>query len=114
MLQNLIGKLRDLKITYILYNFFHKKKLRHNQLLYRQFKIKKPLYWSVSSVDFATLPAERPWLDEPGAKEKMLNHPAYQQLPIDSRTHLADWIDNGFIVIKISYRQPRQTKLITK
>jgi ectoine hydroxylase len=100
MLQQLIGKLRDFKITYILYNFFHKRKLKHNQSLYRRFQIKKPLYWSVSSADFATLPAERPWLDEPDAKEKLFKDPGYQELPNNVQEYLIEWIDNGFIVIK--------------
>jgi ectoine hydroxylase len=100
MLQQLIGKLRDFKITYILYNFFNKRKLRHNQSLYQRFEIKKPLFWSVSSADFATLPADCPWLDKPGAKEELFKDPGYQQLPGNVQEYLVEWIDNGFIVIK--------------
>jgi ectoine hydroxylase len=100
MIRHLIKKLRDYKITYIIYNFFHKRKLFHNRSLYRNLKIKKPLYWSVSSVDFAGLPEGRPWLDRPDAKEELLNNKVYQELPENTKVQLMQWVENGFIIIK--------------
>jgi hypothetical protein len=55
MFKKVIGKLRDFKFTYIVYNFFHRKRLGHNQQLYKKLHIKKPVYWNVSSEDFAKL-----------------------------------------------------------
>jgi ectoine hydroxylase len=98
MLRNIINKLRSLKPAYMLYNFFHQKQLQHNKALYRQFNIKKPLYWNVSSVDFASLPQQKPWLDEPGAKERLLQDADYRQLPCDVQEKLLQWIDQGFMV----------------
>ena len=51
-MNKLIGILRRLKISYVLYNLFHKKQLIHNEALYKSLGIKKKYYSSVCSKDF--------------------------------------------------------------
>lgn len=99
MLKQLIGKLREFRFSYILYNFFHQDKLQHNKQLYKKLQIKKPVYWNVSSVDFAKLPKQQPWLDEAGAIDALLKDPAYQQLPVQTQQWLQQWINEGYIII---------------
>jgi len=48
--------LRRLKVTYSVYNFFHRKELYHNEALYKKLNLKKTYYSSVSSKDFSGLP----------------------------------------------------------
>ena len=100
MFKWVINKLRGLKISYITYNFFHRKKLQHNQHLYKQLHIKKPVYWNISSEDFARLPQNRPWLDEPGAKEKLIIDEAYLRLPAAVQQYLVQWTEQGFIILE--------------
>jgi ectoine hydroxylase len=111
MFKKAISKLRDFKFTYIVYNFFHRKKLEHNEQLYTQLQIKKPLYWNVTSEDFASLPQQHPWLDEPGAKEKLLSNEAYLRLPGTTQQQLLQWIDEGFIILD-NFLTPRETDAI--
>ena len=48
--------LRRFRITYSLYNFFHKKDLVHNESVYKKIGVDKRYFSSVSSKDFAGLP----------------------------------------------------------
>ncbi len=99
MIRQVISKIRDFRPVYVLYNFFHRRSLRHNQPLYRQLHIKKPVYWNVSSVDFAHLPQQSPWLDAPQAEQALLASEAYQQLPSLTQQYLQQWIHEGFIIL---------------
>ena len=99
MIRKLISKARDFRLVYILYNFFHRRRLRHNRSLYRHWQIKKPVYWNVSSVDFAHLPPRRPWLDEPGALQQLQEDKQYKKLPAATQQYLQQWINEGFIIL---------------
>jgi ectoine hydroxylase-related dioxygenase (phytanoyl-CoA dioxygenase family) len=111
MFKQIAGKLRALKLTYIVYNFFHRRRLRHNRNLYKQLHIKKPVYWNVSSEDFSKLPQHRPWLDERGAKEQLRHNKQYQLLPVATQEHILQWVDNGFIILK-NFISPQQAAAI--
>jgi phytanoyl-CoA hydroxylase len=50
--------IRRLKLSYAVYNFFHRKDLRHNTSIYRKLGLKKQWYSPISSKDFAGWPAE--------------------------------------------------------
>ncbi len=56
--------IRNYKLPYIIYNFFHKDKLKHNIPLYRKYGIKKNYYSPISSKDFAHLPQTERCIDE--------------------------------------------------
>ena len=47
--------LKKIKITYTVYNFFHKKQLKHNLAAYKALGMKKRYFSSVSSKDFKGL-----------------------------------------------------------
>lgn len=111
MFKKIAGKLRALKLTYIVYNFFHRKRLRHNRNLYKKLHINKPVYWNVSSEDFSKLPQHRPWLDEPDAKEQLRHNIHYQQLPAATQEYILQWIDNGFIILK-GFISPQQAAAV--
>ncbi len=96
----LISKLRNYKISYIIYNFLHRNKLQHNRDLYKNLQIKKPIYWSVNSGDFAKLPQHIPWLDKPSAKEDLLKNEKYLQLPLFTQLQVLEWIDKGAVILK--------------
>jgi ectoine hydroxylase len=111
MFKRAISRLRDFKFTYIIYNFFHRRQLGHNRSFYKKLQIKKPLYWNVSSEDFANLPQQSPWLDEPGAKDKILLNEKYGQLPLVVQQQLLQWIDNGFIILK-NFLSPEEAEAV--
>jgi phytanoyl-CoA hydroxylase len=51
----MIDLLRRLKLAYSVYNFFHKKELRHNEVLLKKLGLNKRYYSPLSSKDFAGL-----------------------------------------------------------
>jgi ectoine hydroxylase len=100
MFSKIKSKLRDFKITYLLYNFFQRKKLEHNKPKYKQLNIKKPVFWNVSSEDFSHLPQTKPWLDNEDGLQQLINDQQYQQFPETKKQQLRQWVENGFIVLK--------------
>jgi ectoine hydroxylase-related dioxygenase (phytanoyl-CoA dioxygenase family) len=100
LMSKIISKLRNYKVSYIIYNFLHRNKLKHNRDLYQNLHIKKPLYWSVNSADFAELPQHIPWLDKPTAKEDLLKNEKYLQLSPTTQQQVLEWIEKGAIILK--------------
>ena len=52
---SIIQFIRSLKFPYLVYNFFNRKKLKHNIPLYRKLGLNKKYYSSISSKDFAKI-----------------------------------------------------------
>jgi ectoine hydroxylase-related dioxygenase (phytanoyl-CoA dioxygenase family) len=71
--------------------------LRHNEAAYRQFKLKKRYFSSVSSADFKHLPQQQ--LPLPGAAE-IEKCRLFQQLDAESRASLLAYPEQGFAVIR--------------
>lgn len=94
------GSLRDYKMLYTLYNFFHKNKLKQNKNLFEKYNIQKHEFDSISSKEISNTIQEEPWLDKPNAKEALLKSDYYKNADSVLQTALEHWIDNGFIVLK--------------
>jgi hypothetical protein len=87
-----------LKIVYLIYNFFHKKKLMHNVAHYEKLGLSKKYYSPVSSVDFKGL-------------DSSVLKPAYYQITDIKQTalyksasdefqqHLMDYDKQGYIIL---------------
>jgi len=54
----MIGIIKRSKIAYSIYNFFHKKELEHNEILFRKWGIKKRYFSPLSSKDFKNITIE--------------------------------------------------------
>lgn len=87
-----------LKIVYLIYNFFHKKKLMHNVAHYKKLGLSKKYYSPVSSVDFKGLnssvlkPANYQITD---IKQTALYKSASDEL----QQHLMDYDKQGYIIL---------------
>ncbi|MCA6437829.1 MAG: phytanoyl-CoA dioxygenase family protein [Bacteroidetes bacterium] len=87
-----------LKIVYLIYNFFHKKKLMHNVAHYEKLGLSKKYYSPVSSVDFKGLdssvlkPANYQITD---IKQTALYKSASDEL----QQHLMDYDKQGYIIL---------------
>lgn len=96
----IVEKIRRLKVSFSLYNFFKQKQLRHNSEAYKKFKINKYLFQSISSKDFEQLEkGERPWLDLEFNKdtfESKLNSSSFE---VETKNTLAEWPKNGYAIL---------------
>jgi hypothetical protein len=87
-----------LKIVYLIYNFFHKKKLMHNVAHYEKLGLSKKYYSPVSSVDFKGLdssvlkPANYQITD---IKQTAL----YKSASDEFQQHLLDYDKQGYIIL---------------
>lgn len=91
--------LRRFRITYALYNFFHKKDLIHNEAVYKKLGIQKRYYSSVSSKDFAHLPGsahDQIQFDESKLKQCAL----YKELSFEDQQSLQNYEEQGYAVLK--------------
>lgn len=104
MLKNLFdkytGSLRDYKMLYTLYNYFHKNKLKQNKNLFKKYNIHKHEFDSISSKEISNLIQEQPWLDNTNAKEALLKSNFYKNADASMQVTLEHWIDNGYIILK--------------
>jgi hypothetical protein len=90
--------LRRFRWVYILYNFFHKKQLYHNELLYKKLGLNKKYYSSISSKDFAALTTSVPSPPHTGIGN-LSACTLFNKIDESSRQSLLAFEENGFAVI---------------
>lgn len=88
--------IRNYKLPYIIYNFFHKDKLKHNIPLYKKYGVKKSYFSPISSSDFAHLPdAERAI-----HKDKLTSTAFFKNLSEENQKSAAQYDDNGYMILR--------------
>lgn len=89
-------QIRNYKLPYAIYNFFNKKKLKHNIPLYKKYGVNKSYFSSISSKDFSHLPASERTL----RKEKLVNTDFYKRLSEENKESAIQYNDNGYLILK--------------
>ena len=92
----MLKKIRNYKLPYIIYNFFNKKKLKHNIPLYRKYGIQKSYFSSISSKDFSHLSDTERKVDE----QKLINTDFYKHLTEENQKSVLEFDDKGFLVLR--------------
>ncbi len=88
--------IKRLRLSYNLYNFFHKRLLVHNLPGYNKYGLRKSYYTTISSKDLQHLPKHA------GVKpneEKLKNSVAFRLADSVSQQSILDYNKNGFLVI---------------
>lgn len=94
-------QIRNYKLPYAIYNFFNKKKLKHNIPLYKKYGVNKSYFSSISSKDFSHLPASERTLN----KEKLVNTDFYKRLSEENKESAIQYNDHGYLILK-NYLKP--------
>jgi phytanoyl-CoA hydroxylase len=89
--------LRRFKIVYIIYNFFHKKELYHNEVLYKRMGLRKKYYSSISSKSFEGLSNS---LNVPNYVKPLTSCTLFNRLDAESKKSLEKFNEQGFATIK--------------
>lgn len=92
----MLKKIRNYKLSYIIYNLFNRKKLRHNLPLYKKYGIKKRYFSSISSRDFKDVPTSSRKFDIKRLKDTRF----YQNLSDENQLSAQKFDDNGFLVLR--------------
>ncbi len=90
----------DYKASYILYNFLNQKKLKHNKHPYKQYGLRKPLFWSIQSSDFQNEKTETPWLDTEEGVNKASNMLQEASIMPLEQIHIKQWYQDGYLIFK--------------
>ena len=93
----MIDFFKRLKLTYSIYNFFHKKQLQHNVGVYRKYGIKKSYFSPISSKDFRNVKVSED-LPVP-LSERLARIPAFNQLDAHSQISLLNFENEGYSII---------------
>jgi phytanoyl-CoA hydroxylase len=89
--------IRRFRFTYVLYNFFYKKKLYHNEVMYKKLGLRKRYYSSISSKSFVGLSNT---FEVSGDTKKITSCSLYNALSQEGKKSLDDFSENGFSIIK--------------
>ncbi|WP_426478364.1 phytanoyl-CoA dioxygenase family protein [Chryseobacterium sp. CBSDS_008] len=92
----MLQQIRQYKLSYMLYNLFKKSKLKHNIPLYKKYGINKSYFSSISSKDFAHLPANGRTLDYAKLKET----PFFKKLTDENKESALQYDDNGYMILR--------------
>src|SRR3954470_23461159 len=93
----MVDVIRRFKLAYSVYNFFHRKELRHNEDVYKKLGINKKYYSPVSSRDFAAFENGHSIVIYPG---QIKATPLFHSLNSNSRQSLLGFDTNGFAILE--------------
>ena len=93
----MISLIKKSKVSYALYNFFNKKKLKHNLPLYKKYNLKKSYFAPISSSDFKDIEDKFVRKENPAA---ILDTTFYKNLSEENQASLRHFFDDGYSVIK--------------
>jgi len=113
-ISNYSGKLRSLKLVYVLNNLFKKKQLKHNTHIYEKYGLKKSIFSAIGKQDFTSSSDDIPWLDKKNGLGELKEHDFYKNADDELKAQLHNFIDHGFIVLKGFYSPDEVEKLNTE
>lgn len=92
----MLEQIRRYKLSYMLYNFFKKNKLKHNIPLYKKYGINKSYFSSISSKDFAHLPQTERSI----AQDKLSSTDFFKNLSEENKESALQYDDNGYMILR--------------
>jgi hypothetical protein len=92
-------RLKNYKILHWAYNLLNYKALQHNKEAYRKYKIRKPLFGSVSSKDFPDKKSSA-WLDVNDSSIVVPQNPLFNSFDTAVQEQIKSWSKNGYIIIE--------------
>jgi phytanoyl-CoA hydroxylase len=102
--------IRRLKLSYAVYNFFHRKDLQHNTAIYKKLGLNKQWYSPISSKDFEGLPAEAVGS---AADAALTGTNLYRQTTPEGRKSLLYFNETGYCILP-NYMPTRQADAINE
>jgi ectoine hydroxylase len=98
--QRYTGLLRAFKPLYILNNILNRSKLQHNKSLYQKYGFKKSIYEPICNADFKEHNPEIPWIDQPDALEKIMQHADFEHFTPDVQQQILHFVENGYMILR--------------
>ncbi len=102
----MIQFIKRMKLLYSVYNFFHKKQLSHNEVVFKKLGLKKKYYSSLSSSDFNNLTSVQE-ATAPIDKSRLSSCELFLKADAASKESLLSFEENGYAIIN-SYLTVKQ------
>lgn len=93
------------KLSYVIYNFFKKAKLKHNIALYKKYGLTKKYYSSISSLDFKDLEEEVNLHDKKNSTIELPKQPLFKGFDANIQESLLSWSEKGYVVLHKFYSE---------
>lgn len=93
----MMGIIKRSKTAYSIYNFFHKKELIHNEILFQKWGIKKKYFSPVSSKDFKNISIEK--LKKEPVKIDFSSSELFKKLSEVNQKNILSFRENGYAKI---------------
>ncbi|MFL5789418.1 MAG: phytanoyl-CoA dioxygenase family protein [Flavisolibacter sp.] len=103
--------IKRIKFIYTLYNFFHKKSLKHNLPLYKKHGIHKSYYSSISSKNFKGLNTNQP--DTKKTEENIIEIKNEGLINAEDAKSLLRFHEQGYAILRQFY-SPNKTDAVNK
>jgi ectoine hydroxylase len=98
--QKYTGVLRSLKAVYVLNNLLHAGRLKANRALYRRYGLQKSVFGPLGSADFGGQHhPDLPWLDRPGALERLEADAGFAGFAPEVRGQLRRFVTDGYMIL---------------
>lgn len=106
------GLLRRLKAAYLINNWLNADRLNHNRDLYRRYGLRKNIFSPIAHADFkGHHHPDVPWIDQPGAVEKMKQHPEFASFEPVVQEKMMQFVQEGFLVLEGFFPQEKTDAL---
>lgn len=98
--QKYTGILRNLRLTYWLYNITNLDKLKSNRKLYKEYGVKKALWQSIAHADIKQGSDDIPWMDKASiTTDAIQQQESFKKFDKTIQQQLLDWPQNGYLII---------------
>ncbi len=96
------GFFRNLKLAYIINNLLNYRSLAQNRELYRRRGLRKSVIAPIAHRDFLGKPVdvEIPWLDRPGALERLAQSVDFQKLATIEQAAARQFVTDGYMALR--------------
>src|SRR5690606_9810090 len=100
ILDRYYGRLRKLKINYVLLNLLSGKKLTHARRMYRKYGVQRSVLLPISSQHLPSGTTEQPWLDTPEGVAALPGAAGLKAFNADTQAQLLQWPAKGYLILR--------------
>lgn len=94
-----LSLIKDLKISFQVYNFFNRKRLIHNVPAYKKYGLRKKYFSSISSKDFPVNSGQDASLNNKTFESLLKGDPEFQQLSSTEQENMLQWSTKGYLIL---------------
>jgi hypothetical protein len=98
--ETLAARLRSSRAAWTAYNLLHYRELKQNADHYKRLGIRRSVVAPIAHRDIPKHSGDPAWLDRPGAREALADHPDFKKFDPVTQAKLERWVDEGFLILE--------------